>query len=123
MTTRRFPSLEEVQSYLHERGVTIFGVEIMDSALPVHTHPFDGPAAFLAGNEGKGLSDAQKAICDKFVYISQYANGTASLNVTVAMSIILHNFAVWAKYEERAREGEKYVVRRYVAADVVRHDS
>jgi hypothetical protein len=38
------------------------------------------------------------------------AQGTASLNVTVAASIILHHFAVWAAYPERQREGAKYLV-------------
>jgi hypothetical protein len=36
--------------------------------------------------------------------------GTASLNVTVAASIILHHFAVWAAYPERQREGAKFIV-------------
>lgn len=44
------------------------------------------------------------------MYIAQYGPGTASLNVAVACSIVLHRFAVWAGYEERQREGEKFVV-------------
>jgi hypothetical protein len=32
------------------------------------------------------------------------------LNVAVAAGIVMHHFAVWAAYPERAREGEKYVV-------------
>lgn len=58
----------------------------------------------------QGLSSRQKAVCDKFVYIPQYGSGTASLNVAVACSIVLHHFAVWAQYEEQTRQGEKYVV-------------
>jgi hypothetical protein len=50
------------------------------------------------------------ALCDSFVYIPQYGPGTASLNVTVAASIILQHFAVWAGYLERERAGAKYVV-------------
>jgi tRNA G18 (ribose-2'-O)-methylase SpoU len=38
------------------------------------------------------MSDAQKGICDEFVYIPQYGNGTASLNVNVATALVLHNF-------------------------------
>jgi hypothetical protein len=62
------------------------------------------------GGQGDGLSAQQEAICDGFVYIPQYGPGTASLNVTVAASIVLHSFAVWAGYEERARDGVKFVV-------------
>ncbi|CAM9800989.1 unnamed protein product [Hapterophycus canaliculatus] len=41
------------------------------------------------------MSPQQKACCDSFVYISQHGAGTASLNVTVAASIILHRYAGW----------------------------
>lgn len=51
-------------------------------------------------------------LCDGFVYIPQHGPGTASLNVTVAASIVLHHFAVWAGYPEREREGAKFVVAR-----------
>ena len=40
-----------------------------------------------------GLNDKQKLICDDFVYIPQYGDGTASLNVNVATSIVLHEFS------------------------------
>ncbi|KIZ04106.1 hypothetical protein MNEG_3846 [Monoraphidium neglectum] len=60
--------------------------------------------------QGQGLSEKQMRLCDAFVYIPQYGAGTASLNVTVAASIILHHFALWAGYAERGREGAKYVV-------------
>jgi len=43
--------------------------------------------------QGTGLSTKELEICDFFVYIPQYGCGTASLNVTVAASIVLHHFA------------------------------
>ena len=49
-----------------------------------------------------------KAICDHFVYIPQYTSKTASLNVTVATSIVLQRFASWAAYKEAEMHGEKY---------------
>ena len=61
-------------------------------------------------DQGTGLSDKQIEMCDDFVYISQYGQGTASLNVTVAASVVLHEFAVWAEYQESAREGYKYLL-------------
>ena len=60
--------------------------------------------------QGHGLTEQQKAICDGYVYIPQYGSGTASLNVSVAASIVMHHFALWAQYDERAREGEKFIV-------------
>lgn len=60
--------------------------------------------------QGTGLSEKQVALCDSFVYIPQYGDGTGSLNVTVATSIVLQHFALWAGYGEHQREGHKFVV-------------
>jgi hypothetical protein len=53
------------------------------------------------------------AICDHFVYIPQYTDKTASLNVAIAGSIIFHHFALWANYQEAGREGFKFDVGHY----------
>ena len=49
-------------------------------------------------------------MCDRFVYIPQYAGATASLNVHVSCAIIMSAFAHFAGFAEQAREGEKFVV-------------
>ena len=90
--------------------IDILGIEIDDSALPVHRHPFRGHTALMMGEEGHGMNEKQLRLCDGLVYISQYGAGTASLNVCVATSIVLHNFAVWAGFHERERKEQKYVV-------------
>ncbi|CAN6459040.1 unnamed protein product [Victoria cruziana] len=107
---RHFYSLSDARLYLKEKGWDICGIEIADGAKPVHEHPFKRSTAFILGNEGTGLSSKECEICDFFVYIPQYGCGTASLNVTVAASIVLHHFGVWAGFHERDREGGKYIV-------------
>ncbi|CAN6353708.1 unnamed protein product, partial [Urochloa humidicola] len=108
---RHFTSLALARAYLKdERGCDICGVEITEDAQPVTAHPFRRSTAFLFGNEGTGLSQKECEICDFFVYIPQYGCGTASLNVTVAASIVLHHFAAWAGFPERGREGNKFIV-------------
>ena len=67
----------------------------------------------MLGNEGSGLNQNQIDICDHFVYIPQYTDKTASLNVAIAGSIIFHHFALWAGYSEHGREGYKYEVSNY----------
>lgn len=88
----------------------ILGIEIDDAAVAVQSHPFVGNTAFMLGNEGQGLNEKQMTLCDRFVYIPQHGLGTASLNVAVATSIVLHHFALWAGYPERSRTGQKYDV-------------
>ncbi|KAH7522430.1 hypothetical protein FEM48_Zijuj07G0137600 [Ziziphus jujuba var. spinosa] len=107
---RHFHSLQEARIFLKERDCDICGVEITDGAVAVNQHPFKRSTAFLLGNEGTGLSAKECEICDFFVYIPQYGGGTASLNVTVAASIVLHQFGVWAGFPERSRDGNKFVV-------------
>lgn len=108
---RHFASLLEARRFVKEdwHGVVV-GIEIMDGAVSVASEPFHGNTAFMLGNEGQGLSDAQKAACDSFIYIPQFGEGTASLNVAVACGIVLHRFASWAGYTERGRDGEKFCV-------------
>jgi tRNA G18 (ribose-2'-O)-methylase SpoU len=51
---RHFDTLECCCNTLRkEEGCSIIGIEIMEEAVPVHKHPFLGPAAFLLGNEGQ----------------------------------------------------------------------
>ena len=62
------------------------------------------------------MNEKQLAMCDHFVYIPQYSQGTASLNVNVAASIVMHHFSTWAGYEEAPREKDraKFVVESFV---------
>ncbi|GJP54917.1 hypothetical protein CLOM_g13931 [Closterium sp. NIES-68] len=110
VSLKHFNSLTDAKTYLQERDCSICGVEIVDNARPIQSHPFSGNTAFLLGNEGTGLSPTELAVCDSFVYIPQHGPGTASLNVIVAASIVLHHFAVWARYPVREREGAKFSV-------------
>ena len=87
-----------MRQFCNERNISICGIEIMPEAQPIHTHPFRGDTLFMLGNEGSGLNKNQIAICDQFVYIPQYTDKTASLNVAIAGSIIFQHFAAWAGY-------------------------
>ncbi|MEE2641466.1 MAG: TrmH family RNA methyltransferase [Planctomycetota bacterium] len=102
-----FLTLDEAVDFVKKHDARILGIEIMPQARPVHQQPFVGPTAFVVGNEGEGLNDRQKAICDEFVYIPQYGNAV-SLNINLATGIVLHHFALWANYAESPREGEKF---------------
>lgn len=106
---RYFDSLAEAKDALVARGARLCGVEITDTAEPIQSHPFRGPTAFMLGNEGQGMTPAQLAACDFFVYVPQHTGATASLNVAVAGAIVLHHFALWAGLQEQPRAGSKFV--------------
>eukprot|EP00823_Brevimastigomonas_motovehiculus_P001186 TRINITY_DN1170_c0_g2_i1.p1 TRINITY_DN1170_c0_g2~~TRINITY_DN1170_c0_g2_i1.p1 ORF type:complete len:331 (-),score=96.22 TRINITY_DN1170_c0_g2_i1:185-1129(-) len=98
-----FDKWGECLDSLRKDKFKVVGVEISDRSKSILTHPFDGNTAFVFGNEGSGLNEKTLRDCDELVYIPQYGFGTASLNVCVAASIIMHHFAVWAAYEEVSR--------------------
>ncbi len=85
-----FEKLLEAKEYLSERGVKIIGIEILEEALPLQSFIFPPTFALMPGNEGTGLNEKQKSMSDLFVYIPQYGCGTASLNVHVATTLVLH---------------------------------
>ena len=128
---REFARFADAAAWLKAQGVALCGIEIDARAKDVATRPFSGDTCFLPGNEGAGLTDAQKAACDEIVYVRQCGNGTASLNVAAATAIVLHHFAEWAQMPERPREAgrDKVLVERApaeapragVAADVAAH--
>lgn len=109
---RQMASLAELRTHLTESGVRLCGVEIMPSACSIWDKQFEGSTAFLLGNEGTGLSAAEKEICDDFVFIPQYQSNTESLNVAVAGSIIFHHFARSVGYTPSPFEDEKFVLSR-----------
>ncbi|CAM9112537.1 unnamed protein product [Choristocarpus tenellus] len=94
---RQFRDLDSCCDFVHGRGGSMIGVEIVDGArsLDDDPFPFDKSCAFMMGNEGSGMSPQQKERCDSFCFISQYGCGTASLNVAVAASIVLHRCSAW----------------------------
>ena len=83
-------------AFVRARGATLLGVEIAPHAESVVREPFARRSALLLGAEGDGLTAAQLALCDRLVYIPQCGNGTASLNVAVAGSIVMHRCVLHA---------------------------
>ena len=92
-----FETLECCKEYLISMQIPLVGIEIMKESLSVKDFPFTQSIAVMPGNEGTGLNSRQKKCCDSFVYIPQYGNGTASLNVNVATTIVIHSYHVWSK--------------------------
>lgn len=88
-------TLDEVVLFLSERSIPLVGIEIVDGAQSVVDTPFTHSIAFMPGNEGTGMSKHQKKLSNSFVYIPQYGSGTASLNVYVATTLIMHRYNLW----------------------------
>lgn len=89
--------IDHIRSNLN---VKIVGVEITDQSKNLnHKDVFHRgqDIVFMMGNEGTGMSKSQMTVCDEFIKIRQFGNGTASLNVNVAAGVVLHSFDAWRK--------------------------
>jgi tRNA G18 (ribose-2'-O)-methylase SpoU len=64
----------------------------------------DDDVAFIMGNEGQGLHAKQMASCEAFIRLPQYGVGTASFNVYVAASLVLHRFHTWQLEQQQQQQ-------------------
>lgn len=90
----RFEKWKDCVQHLIEQGISLVGVEIHQDAINLEDFVRNNNnhhVAFLMGNEGQGIHEKHMASCQAFVKIPQYGGGTASLNVNVAASIVLHS--------------------------------
>ena len=85
---RHFHTLEEAVAYCKIDGFRICGIEIGGEW--IHQAEFAEDTAFILGNEGKGLVDAQR-FCERIVSIPQWG-GVPSMNVAVAGAIVMYEF-------------------------------
>ena len=71
----------------------VVGIDNIDNAVPIETFewPEDKHVIMAFGQEQVGLPDSIKAICDHFVYITQYGS-VRSLNVGVASGIAMYSY-------------------------------
>lgn len=93
----RFSTLARAQAWFTAREVRIVGIEIMLEARSFLEDFLSARCALMPGNEGTGLSYTQKAVCADFVYIPQAGAGTASLNVHVATTLVMHQYCQWER--------------------------
>jgi tRNA G18 (ribose-2'-O)-methylase SpoU len=97
MAIQTFSKWEDCVNYLHQKLIRLVGVEIHEDAQLIEKFFDYQDTAFLMGNEGQGILEKHMKSCDAFVRIPQYGQGTASLNVYVAASIVLHRYHHWQR--------------------------
>jgi hypothetical protein len=86
-------------------------------SFPIHVHPFvEGNCCFVISKNWKGLPSSLANQCNFFVHIPHAeisVEGTLGgrlLDPPSCLSIALHHFTAWAKYDERDFQGHKFEV-------------
>ncbi|OQR81334.1 hypothetical protein ACHHYP_16491 [Achlya hypogyna] len=104
-------TFDEAATYLASvHCTTVLGVQSPSHPTPstsIDERTFEGPTAFVLGNEGGGLSDDQRAICTGYVHVPHYPLAVATtpfeLDLTVQLAIVLQSFTSSTNaYTERA---------------------
>ena len=95
MVTDRYQHLRHhedapaLASYLHEQGVTLFGIDNLPGSQPVETITLPRDVCLLFGQEGPGLSEGARGVCDGTFSIAQFGS-TRSINASAAAAIAMH---------------------------------
>jgi len=87
---------EKLNELRMERGFRLLATVLDDTATPLASVPAIERLVLLLGNEADGLDPEWMDLCDQRITIPM-AQGTDSLNVTVAAGIFLHYFRFQAR--------------------------
>lgn len=87
-------TLEEVVDHLHSEGYVVYAVDNGPLLNPVALYDVDFPerSAFVYGEEQRGLSSEEIALCDEAVYIPQRGS-VRSLNVAQAAAVMMSEYS------------------------------
>lgn len=73
---------------LQERGFWVYGLA-GEGSVPLTTEQFTKPTAFVLGNEGSGLREKTRAVCDTLVSIPMHPR-CESLNAAASAGIVMY---------------------------------
>ena len=86
---RHHPDVPALAAYLHERGVRLLGIDNLPGSLHLETMGLPRDVCFLFGQEGPGLSEQARSVCDGTFSIAQFGS-TRSINASSAAAIAMH---------------------------------
>lgn len=88
---RHHATPQELADHLHAQGVVLLGIDNLPGSLPIETLTLPRRVCLLFGQEGPGLSDAARAVCDGTFSITQFGS-TRSINASAAAAIAMHTW-------------------------------
>ncbi len=101
---RHHATVADLAEDLHARGVTLVGVDNLPGSEHLETWDLPRSVCFLFGQEGPGLSDEARRVCDGTFSIAQFGS-TRSINASAAAAITMHAWVARHADLERAWRG------------------
>ena len=81
-----FADTEQAITLLRDGGFTVYSAELSDRSVRLGEEKFPDKTAVVIGNEGNGVTDMVKRLCNKSLFIP--IDSAESLNASVAASVI-----------------------------------
>ena len=81
----------DLAAYLHESGVRLLGIDNLPGSAHLETMTVPRRVCFLFGQEGPGLSESAREVCDGTLSIAQFGS-TRSINASAAAAIAMHTW-------------------------------
>jgi len=91
---RHHPTVADLAAYLHGLApapVPLLGIDNLPGSEHLETMQLPREVCFLFGQEGPGLSDAAREVCDGTFSIAQFGS-TRSINASAAAAIAMHTW-------------------------------
>jgi tRNA G18 (ribose-2'-O)-methylase SpoU len=85
------PALEDLAAWAAARDLPVLGVDNLPGALPIDRRPLPRRCLLLFGQEGPGLSEAARALCEEVLAIRQFGS-TRSINAAAASAVAMHEW-------------------------------
>jgi tRNA G18 (ribose-2'-O)-methylase SpoU len=81
----------DLAAYLHAKGVRLLGIDNLPGSAHLETMEMPRRVCFLFGQEGPGLSEDARSVCDGTFSIAQFGS-TRSINASAAAAIAMHTW-------------------------------
>ncbi len=101
---RHHADVAALAAYLHEQGVVLMGVDNLPGSAHLETWEVPRSVCFLFGQEGPGLSEQAREVCDGTFSIAQFGS-TRSINASAAAAIAMHAWVTRHADLDRAWRG------------------
>ena len=96
VATQHFEHAAEAAKHYKSEGYEIIGVETVDGADSVWDSSFEGPSAFIFGNEALGIQEETLKYCDRFVCLPSFGLKN-SINVSNCAAVVLYKAAEYLR--------------------------
>ena len=88
---RHHETAADLAAHLHAAGVQLMGVDNLPGSERLESWAMPRSVCFLFGQEGPGLSEGAREVCDGTFSIAQFGS-TRSINASAAAAIAMHSW-------------------------------